>query len=156
MTAMRMIRIVVPASFTLLVGAAAGALAPAPQPARPASAPAVVRLQPLSDKDMMSTRQMGCSCSFDTKSGTLIQAIGNELMVRTQAGLKVCKISDAQFQKIADASGVHSCGGVRMSVKRTGKVESSIESDSASSPASLTLGEGPSRRSVSGTWGCAC
>jgi hypothetical protein len=151
-----MIRIVVPASLALIVGAAAAGAALAPPAAKPAPAAATVRLLPLSDKDMMSTRQMGCTCTFDTKSGTLIQAIGNELMVRTQAGLKVCKISDAQFQKLADASGVHSCGGVRMSLKRTGKVDTSIESDSASSPASLTLGEGAFRRSVSGTWGCAC
>jgi hypothetical protein len=151
-----MIRIVVPASLTLLVGVAAatGAPAPKPQPAKPA--PAIVRLLPLTDKDMMSTRQMGCTCTFDSKSGTLVQAIGNEMMVRTQAGLKVCRIGEAQFQKLADASGVHNCGGVRMSLKRTGKVDTSIESDSASSPASMTLGEGPSKRSVSGSWGCAC
>jgi hypothetical protein len=152
---MRMIEIVLPASLALVAGAAAAA-ALAPQPPKPASPSAVVRLQPLSDKDMMSTKQMGCTCSFDTKSGTLIQAIGNEMMVRTQAGLKVCRISDAQFARFADASGVHSCGGVRMSLRRTGKVRSDIESDSASSPAALTLGEGATRRSVSGSWGCAC
>ncbi|HEX8467885.1 MAG TPA: hypothetical protein VF620_08780 [Allosphingosinicella sp.] len=157
MTAMRMIRIVVPSSLLLVgVAAATGAPAPKPQPVKAAPASAIVRLLPLSDKDMMSTRQMGCTCAFDSKSGTLIQAIGNELMVRTQAGLKVCRIGEAQFQKLADASGVHSCGGVRMSLRRTGKVDASIESDSASSPASMTLGEGPSKRSVNGTWGCAC
>ncbi|HEX8308593.1 MAG TPA: hypothetical protein VF645_09275 [Allosphingosinicella sp.] len=149
-----MIQVVVPASLGLLAGAAAAAAALAP-PAKPAAA-AVVRLQPLSDADMMSTREMGCSCSFDTKSGTLVQAIGNELMVRTQAGRKVCRISDAQFQRIAGALGTYSCGGVRMSLRQTGKTTSHVESDSSSTPASLTLGEGRSQRSVSGSWGCAC
>jgi hypothetical protein len=151
-----MIQILVSASLTLIVGAAAAAAALAPSPAKPAAAAAVVRLQPLSEKDLMSTRQMGCACSFDTKSGTLVYAIGKELMVRTQAGRKVCPISDAQFQRIAGGSGTYSCGGVRMSLRQTGKTSSHIESDSSSTPASLTLGEGRTQRSVSGSWGCAC
>ena len=149
---MRMVQIVVPATLTLLVGAAAATAALAP-PAKPA---AVVRLQPLSEADLMSTRQMGCSCSFDSKSGTLVNTIGNELMVRTQAGRKVCRISDAQFQRIAGGSGAYSCGGVGMSLRLTGKTSSHQESDSSSTPASLTLGAGATRRSVSGSWGCAC
>lgn len=152
---MRMIQIVLPASLTLIVGAAAAAAA-LPPPAKPAAAPAIVRLQPLSETDLTSTRQMGCSCSFDSKSGTLVNAIGNELMVRTQAGRKVCRISDAQFQRIAGGSGAYSCGGVGMSLRLTGKTSSHIESDSSSTPASLTLGAGATRRSVSGSWGCAC
>jgi hypothetical protein len=150
-----MIQTAMPAALTLIVGAAAAAAALAQQPAKPAAA-AIVRLQPLSEKDMMSTKQMGCSCFFDSKSGTLVQAIGKELMVRTQAGRKVCPISDAQFQRIAGGSGAYSCGGVKMSLRQTGKTESHIESDSSTTPASLTLGDGASRRSVSGTWGCAC
>jgi hypothetical protein len=150
-----MTRIVVPASLTLIAAAAAAAAALAPQPPKPA-APAVVRLQPLSEADLMSTRQMGCSCSFDSNSGTLVNAIGNELMVRTQAGRKVCRISDAQFQRIAGGSGAYSCGGVGMSLRLTGKTSSHMESDSSSTPASLTLGAGATRRSVSGSWGCAC
>jgi hypothetical protein len=151
-----MIKIVVPVSFGLVVGAAAAAAALAPQPAKPAAGAAIVRLQPLSEKDMMSTKQMGCSCMFDTKSGTLVQAIGKELMVRTQAGRKVCPISDSQFQRLSGGSGTYSCGGVKMSLRLTGKTSSHIESDSSSTPASLTLGEGAARRSVSGSWGCAC
>jgi hypothetical protein len=151
-TAMRMIQIVVPACLTLLVGAAAATAALGP-PAKPA---AVVRLQPLSEADLMSTRQMGCSCSFDAKQGTLVNVIGNELMVRTQAGRKVCRISDAEFQRISNGSATFSCGGVGMSLRRTGKTDTHIESDSSSTPASLTLGAGATRRSVSGSWGCAC
>lgn len=151
---MRMIQIVMPASLAL-VGAAAAAAALAP-PAKPATAAAVVRLQPLSEKDLTSTRQMGCTCTFDTKSGTLVQTIGNEFMVRTQAGRKVCPVSDAQFQRIAGGSFTYSCGGVRMSLRQTGKTSTHVESDSSSTPASLTLGAGPTRRTVSGSWGCAC
>jgi hypothetical protein len=150
-----MIQIVVPASLTLIVGAAAAAAALAPPPAKPA-APAVVRLQPLSEADLMSTTQMGCSCSFDSKQGTLVNAQGNAMMVRTQAGRKVCRISDAQFQRIAAGSGTYSCGGVGMSLRLTGKISTHQESDSSSTPASLTLGAGAARRSVSGSWGCAC
>lgn len=151
---MRMIQIVMPASLAL-VGAAAAAAALAP-PAKPAAAAPIVRLQPLSEADLTSTRQMGCTCSFDTKSGTLVQTIGNEFMVRTQAGRKVCPVSDAQFQRIAGGSFTYSCGGVRMSLRSTGKTSSHVESDSSSTPASLTLGAGATRRSVSGSWGCAC
>jgi hypothetical protein len=151
---MRKIQIVLPACLTLVLGAAAAAAALAPQPAKP-SAP-VVRLRPLTEADMMSTREMGCSCSFDSKDGTLVQAIGKELMVRTQSGRKVCRISDAEFQRIAGGSGAFTCGGVGMSLRLTGRTDTSIESDSSSTPASLTLGAGATRRSVSGSWGCAC
>jgi hypothetical protein len=152
---MRMIQIVVPVALTLLIGAAAAGAALAPPRAKRA-APAMVRLQPLSEADLMSTTQMGCSCSFDAKQGTLVSVIGNEMMVRTQAGRKVCPISDAEFQRISGGSGAYSCGGVGMSLRRTGKTDSDIESDSSSTPASLTLGSGATRRSVSGSWGCAC
>jgi len=155
MTVMRMRQIVGPVALTLIVGVAAAAAAPAPQPAKPAAA-AVVRLQPLTEADLMSTRQMGCSCSFDAKQGTLVNVIGNEVMVRTQAGRKVCRISEAQFQRISGGSATFSCGGVGMTLRLTGKTSTHIESDSSSTPASLTLGEGATRRSVSGSWGCAC
>jgi hypothetical protein len=153
---MRMIQIVMPAALALIVGAAAAAAALAPPAAKPAAAPAVARLQPLSGADLMSTREMGCSCSFDAKQGTLVNAQGNSMMVRTQAGRKVCRISDAQFQRIAAGSGTYTCGGVGMSLRLTGKISTHQESDSSSTPASLTLGAGAARRSVSGFWGCAC
>jgi hypothetical protein len=155
-TAMRMIQIVMPTALALAAGAAAAAAALAPPAAKPAAAPAVVRLQPLSDADLMSSRQMGCTCSFEAKQGILMETIGTEFMVRTQAGRKVCPISDAQRQRFSDGSAPYSCGGVRMSLRRTGKTTSHIESDSATTPASLTLGSGATRRSVSGTWRCAC
>ncbi len=155
MTAMRMIQIVVPASLTLIVGAAAAAAALAPQPAKPAAA-AIARLQPLSEADLMSTRQMGCACTFDAKQGSLVYVIGNEMMVRTQSGRKVCRISQAQFERISGGTGTYTCGGVGMSLRLTGKTSSHIESDSSSTPASLTLGAGAARRSVGGSWGCAC
>ena len=145
-----------PASLALFAGAAAAAAALAPPAAKPAAGPAVVRLQPLSEADLMSSREMGCSCSFDAKQGTLVNVQGNAMMVRTQAGLKVCRISDAQFQRIAGGSGTYSCGGVGMSLRLTGKTDSDIESDSSSTPASLTLGASATRRSVGGSWGCAC
>ncbi len=151
-----MIQIVLPASLALVVGAAAAAAALAPVPAKPVAAPAVARLQPLSEADLMSTRQMGCACTFDAKQGSLVYVIGNEMMVRTQAGRKVCRISEAQFQRISGGTGTYTCGGVGMSLRKTGKTDSHIESDSSSTPASLTLGAGASRRSVGGSWGCAC
>lgn len=111
---------------------------------------------PLSERDLSSTRQMGCTCTFNSRNRTLVQAIGNELMVRTAAGRQVCRITDAQFQTLSGGSGSAACGGVRMSFRRTGRATSSPETDSSSAPTALTTGQGRTSRTLNGTWGCAC
>jgi hypothetical protein len=119
-------------------------------------AAATAPLLPLTERDQTSTRQMGCTCTMEVGNRILVQAIGNELTVRTRGGRQVCRISDAQFRRISGASGTYACGGVQMSLRRTGRVETYPASDSASGPAALTLRQGRTRRTVNGNWGCAC
>jgi hypothetical protein len=126
------------------------------KPAAKAPAASAAPLRRLSEADLTSTRQMGCTCTFDRGRDTLVQAIGIELMVRTAAGRQVCRVSDAQFQKLADGNGKAACGGVQMSFRTTGRASHSIESDSSETPAALTLSQGKSQTSLKGSWGCAC
>jgi hypothetical protein len=144
-----------------LLGAAGGValLSPASawSGAKPAaSGPSSPPLRKLSEADLTSTREMGCTCSFDRGRDTLVQAIGKELMVRTAAGRQVCRISDAQFQKLAGGNAKAACGGVQMSLRRTGRATLSPESDSSEGPAILTVAQGRSQASLKGSWGCAC
>lgn len=113
-------------------------------------------LLPLSERDLTSTRETGCTCTFEARRSTFVQAIGNELMVRTRAGRRVCRISDAQFQRISGASGSYVCGGVRLGLRRTGRSRSHVASDSVTMPATLTARQGRTSRALAGTWGCAC
>jgi hypothetical protein len=147
--------------LALLLAAGVAILSPASawsvaKPAAPARGAATSPLRPLSEADLTSTRQMGCTCTFDRGRHTLVQAIGNELMVRTAAGRQVCRISDPQFQKLAGGSGKAACGGVQMSLRRTGRTDLSPESDSSSTPAALTVAQGGKQSQLNGSWGCAC
>lgn len=155
---MRIIQVGLVVSMALALGVSGSA---ASAPLKP---PAVEKqrrawpgpLLPLSERDLTSTRETGCTCTFEARNRTLAQAIGNELMVRTRAGRQVCRISDAQFQRISSASGTHACGGVRLSLRRTGRSTPHMASDSVTMPATLTARRGRTSRSLAGTWGCAC
>lgn len=126
------------------------------------SAAAQRRMQPtaplvvLSERDLTSTRQMGCTCTFDSGNRTLVQAIGNELMVRTRAGRQVCPLTDARFRQISGATGTYRCGGLSMTLRKTGRSQSHQESDSFTMPATLTVTQGRRSNRLNGTWGCAC
>ena len=124
--------------------------------AQPRRAPSTAPLLPLSDRDLGATRQSGCECTFRIGRRTFVQMIGDELTVRTRAGRQVCRIRDEQFSALSDGRGTAACAGMRMSVRRTGPVRASPESDSADGPASLSLGQGRMRRALAGRWGCAC
>jgi hypothetical protein len=113
-------------------------------------------LLPLSESDQTSTKEMGCTCTMAVGSRTLVQAIGNELMVRTRGGRQVCRLTDARFRQISGATGTYGCGGVRMTLRKTGRSQSHQESDSFTTPAALTMAQGQTRRTVNGIWGCAC
>lgn len=126
--------------------------APAAQPAGAASVP----LQPLSEEDMFSTAQMGCNCMFDSRNSTYLFAIGDELMVRTAAGLQVCPITHAQLQSFGESGGDVPCGGVRVSIRDTGARISHVESDSSSAPSTLTVTQSGVTGTLDGSWGCAC
>jgi hypothetical protein len=105
---------------------------------------------------MGSTTQMGCNCMFDSRDRRYLLAIGEEMMVRTAAGLKICPITDAQFQSLGEPGGDVSCGGMRMSIRQTGARISSPESDSSEAPATLSATEGGVTATLDGSWGCAC
>ena len=124
--------------------------------AQPRSARAAAPLLALSDRDLSSTRESGCECTFRNGRATLARIIGNELTVRTRAGRQVCRLTETQFATLAEARGSVSCGGMRLGLRRTGRVTSHPESDSSDGPASLSLSQGRARRTLAGRWGCAC
>jgi hypothetical protein len=148
-------------SLALVAGIAGGAaiLSPIASSGAALAAPprsASTALRPLSERDLTSSRQTGCTCSFDSRNSTFVQAIGNELMVRTAAGRQVCRITDAQFEKLSGGTGTTACGGVKLSLHRTGRSTSSPETDSSSAPTALTVVQGRTQGVLNGTFGCAC
>jgi len=142
--------------LTVLAAALVTVVAGSSITAQPRRAPSTAPLFPLSDRDLGATRQSGCECTFRIGRRTFLQMIGDELTVRSRAGRQVCRISDAQFSALSDGRGTAACAGIRMSVRRTGPVRASPESDSADGPASLGLSQGRVRRTLAGRWGCAC
>jgi hypothetical protein len=159
---MRIVHGILTASLALLLGASGTAATLSIAAANAGSAALQRRaaptapLVPLSERDLTSTRQMGCTCSFQSADRELMQAIGNELMVRTSAGRQVCRLTDARFQQISGATGTYVCGGVRMTLRKTGRSQSHPESDSFTTSASLTMAKGRTSRTLNGIWGCAC
>lgn len=140
-------------SLLLGVGGVAVAAGETPQVDKQASAP----LRPLTDGDQQRSRETGCQLSFDDARGrTLVYAIGHDLLVRTRAGLQVCRISDRQFGALSGRGGTQSCGGLRINIRRSGRVVGHQESDSASSPATLTVSGRGRPWTVRGQWGSAC
>lgn len=153
---MRRIHLTVMAAAALVTVVAGSSITAQPRRA-PSTAPAgTAPLLPLSQSDLSATRQSGCECTFRVGRRTLFQMIGDELTVRTRAGRQVCRIPDEQFSALSDGSGTAACGGIRMSVRRTGPLRVSPETDSADGPASLSLSQGRMRRTLAGRWGCAC
>ena len=76
-------------------------------------------------------------------------------MIRTSAGRTVCRISDAQFSRLS-GGGSMSCGGYRITIRETGRTVTHEASDSASTPATLTVSGRGRPWSVRGTMGSAC
>jgi hypothetical protein len=144
------LRVMAAAALATVVGGASAIVA------QPRAAAATAPLFPLSERDLGATRQSGCECTFRVGRRTLFQMIGNELTVRSRAGRQVCRIRDEQFSALSDGSGTAACAGIRMSVRRTGPLRVSPETDSADGPASLSLSQGRMRRTLAGRWGCAC
>ena len=128
------------------------------QPRRtPATAPAgMAPPLPLSQRDLGDSREEGCSCSFFIGRATLVRGINNEVTIRTRGGRQVCRTTDEQFSVMSDGDGEAVCAGVRLSLRRTGPVRASPETDSAEWRAALTVSQGRMRRTLAGRWGCAC
>lgn len=148
---MRRIHLTVMAAAALVAVVAGSAIT-----AQPLRTPSTAPLFPLSERDLGATRQSGCECTFRVGRRTLLQMIGDELAIRTRAGRQVCRIRDEQFSALSDGNGTGACAGIRMSVRRTGPLRASPETDSADGPASLGLSQGRMRRTLAGRWGCAC
>jgi hypothetical protein len=154
---MRVMQTILAAGVAIGVGyAGMAAVTGAPAPVKQARSAASAPLLPLSESDQTSSKETGCTCSMDVRNRILVQAIGNELMLRTRAGRQVCRLTDARFQQISGATGTYRCGGLAMTLRRTGRPESHRESDSYTVPAALTMVQGRTSRTVNGTWGCAC
>lgn len=112
-------------------------------------------LRPLSDSDQQAARGTGCQLSFNTRRSTLVYVIEHEFMIRTRAGRTVCRISDRQFSALSDG-GSQICGGLRLTIRQTGRTVGHPESDSASAPATLTVAGRGRPWTVRGQWGSAC
>ena len=120
--------------------------------ARPAPAPL---LRPLTDRDQTATHESGCQLSFNIRGGTLVYVIGHDFMLRTRAGRAVCRIGDDAFSALSEG-GSRTCGGVRVTIRRTGRSVGNEASDSSSAPAALTATAGGRTWTVRGYWGTAC
>jgi hypothetical protein len=141
-------RIMLVAAAGLIAGLELSAVAVA----RSAQAPL---LRPLSESDLRATQESGCQLSFNGRRSTLVYAVGHDFMLRTRAGRAVCRISDQEFSALSEG-GSRSCGGVRVTIRRTGRTTDNEASDSSSGPASLTVAGGGRTWAVRGYWGVAC
>ena len=129
----------------------AGSSALTAQPRGAGAAP----LRALSERDMQAARGSGCQLSFDAGRRTLVYVIDHEFMIRTRAGRTVCRISDRQFARLSNG-GAQVCGGLRLTIRETGRSVGHMESDSASAPATLTVAGRGRPWTVRGHWGSAC
>lgn len=124
-----------------------------------AAAPAgVPRLLEVTDTDADKIRD-GCETWFTQgETGYLFQA-GNTLMIRTAsgaAGLKICKLTDAQNEGFGSGPTAVTCGGLKISIKPYGRATGSAEADSTQSPVIMTLSNGKQSRPIRGIFGTAC
>lgn len=144
---MRIIQVSVTLVAGLLAGAACVAVAAPSGPGAP--------LRPLSERDQRAAHGSGCQLSFDNGRSTLVYVLEHEYMIRTGAGRTVCRINDAQFSRLSEG-GSMSCGGYRITIRQTGRTVAHEASDSASTPATLTVSGRGRPWTVRGRWGSAC
>ena len=106
-------------------------------PAGSATAPA--GLLPLSDADTGHITESGCNFAFDGGRKTYVFAINHRMVVRTAVGLTVCNLPETQFDNFSEAKGSVTCGGRKLTLRRTGRATAHPEADSSSFPATLTV-----------------
>ncbi|MBB5714833.1 hypothetical protein FHS94_001669 [Sphingomonas aerophila] len=131
-----------------IAGAAIGGVAVAGVPAR--------LLLPLSDADETAGTETGCTAAFRAGRSDYVQLIGVELTIRTAAGLHLCRLSGRTADAVLAGQAGASCGGYRVAVRQTGRTKTYPASDSSSTPAVLTVGEGHAATTLRGDWGVAC
>ena len=142
---MRIFRMSVATSLGVLVSAAGIAAAAA------AGAP----LRPLSERDQVTAHGGECPLFFAARQRVYLYVVDHDYLIRTAAGRTICNISDAQFSALADG-GSQTCGGYRITVRVTGPQVTIEASDSASSPATLTVAGRGRPWTIRGAWATQC
>ena len=133
------------AAATLLGVAAAKPLLPAP-------------LLALSERDT-TTGESGCESSFTQGNTSYVYVQNASLILRIApgtAGRKLCRLTQAQQEGFGSGPTTASCGGLKLSIRPTGRGSAHPEADSSDSPAALTLGVGTHSRVIRGVYGTAC
>ena len=126
-------------------------------PTAPVQAKQSAPLLPLTEADEMRGG-VGCSCTFVVGEGSrardLLMLAGNDLVSRTRAGVKVCKMGEPQVELIASTGGTARCGTRRITI-RTRNTEQGNNDDSGAD-ATVTIRDGKQTRTLKGAWACAC
>jgi hypothetical protein len=128
-----------------------------------AAAPASPRLlRTLSDRDMMHFHDMGCDFGFGPGNDTYLYGRNQDLMMRVgpaSGDLRVCHFPEPKITAFEEGRAGLSCGDFDLRLRRTGKSTSSMEADSSSWPATLTIQHeriAKRRQFIRGTAGVAC
>jgi len=129
--------------------------------AKASSTPAAPKLlYPIGDRDLMTVRESGCEFSFGPGSISYVWTINTTMLMRTAPGLRGLKRCTIPAKRM---SAFHSgakltCSGLELQIKKVGKMASSVEADSSSWPARLTVRQVATGRRVTlkGEAGVAC
>lgn len=120
------------------------------------SAMAPAGLVPLSDADTGRITESGCNFGFDTGRKSYVFSINRKMVVRTSAGLSLCTLPETQIDNFTEAKGSVTCGGRKLTLRRTGRSTGNQEADSVSFPATLTVTGAGAPQILRGTAGTAC
>jgi hypothetical protein len=148
---MLFIRAVLASAAAVLLGAAT----PPHQIAVQASAKRMP-LVPLSDADVQSTQETGCTFTFTGAGRDYLPLVGSELMLRDQQGLRSCRLTEKEGEDLETGQATASCSGYRLRIQATGRSTSNAATDSSSGRAVLTVNHGGVATSMRGMWGVAC
>lgn len=113
-------------------------------------------LLPLSDADTSRISESGCNFAFDSARKTYVFAINHKMVVRTPNGVSMCNLPFAQMDRFSEAKGSVTCGGRKLTLRRTGKGSANSEADSVSFPATLTVTGAGAPQVIRGAAGTAC
>ena len=148
-----------PKPATMIRAILIAALAPAVVAAVPAAKALLpAALLPLSDADS-TTGESGCESYFTQGSKSFVYVQNSSLILRTApgaAGRKLCRLTQAQQNGFGSGPTTASCGGLKLSIRPTGRAIGHPEADSTEGPAALTLSDGTHSRVIVGRYGTAC
>lgn len=147
---MPLLRAILCAALVAAGGGAAASLRA--EPVGRASSPLV----PLTDADETATTETGCTTTFSVGARDYLQLVGTELMLRDGRGLHRCRLTEASSQQFGNGRGGVACSGYRLGIRQTGRPTANAASDSSSTRAVLTMGQGGGGATLRGIWGVAC